>query len=226
MPIYAWVIEHPEGVIVIDTGETARTSEPGYFPGWQPYFRNIRMAVPPEQEIGPQLRARGIPPEEVRWVIMTHLHTDHAGGIGHFPKSEILIERHAYAAAQGFAGKLNGFLPQHYPTWLAPRLIALDAAPYKNFPGSVTLTKAGDVVLVPTPGHTATHLSVILRDGEGAYFFAGIPPIRSRICSTALLMACRRMRMWRAKRTLIFRRSHQNTNRLFAQPRPRSRSAP
>jgi hypothetical protein len=32
LPIYAWVIEHVEGMIVVDTGETARTSESGYFP--------------------------------------------------------------------------------------------------------------------------------------------------------------------------------------------------
>src|SRR5689334_2641590 len=31
LPIYAWAIETDEGVIVVDTGETARTSEPGYF---------------------------------------------------------------------------------------------------------------------------------------------------------------------------------------------------
>ena len=37
LPIHAWAIEHPEGVIVVDTGETARTSEPGYFPRWHPF---------------------------------------------------------------------------------------------------------------------------------------------------------------------------------------------
>ena len=36
MPIYAWVIEHSEGVIVVDTGETARTAIPGYFPAGHP----------------------------------------------------------------------------------------------------------------------------------------------------------------------------------------------
>ena len=36
LPIYAWVIEHPEGIIVVDTGETARATEPGYFPWWHP----------------------------------------------------------------------------------------------------------------------------------------------------------------------------------------------
>ena len=39
LPIYAFVIEHPEGLIVVDTGETARVAEPGYFPWWHPYFR-------------------------------------------------------------------------------------------------------------------------------------------------------------------------------------------
>ena len=27
LPIYTWVIEHPEGLIVVDTGETARTAD-------------------------------------------------------------------------------------------------------------------------------------------------------------------------------------------------------
>lgn len=39
LPILAWAIEHPEGLIVVDTGETARSSEPGCFPRWHPYFR-------------------------------------------------------------------------------------------------------------------------------------------------------------------------------------------
>ena len=61
LPIYAFAIEHPEGVIVVDTGETARTSEPGYFPRWQPFFRfAVREHVRPEQEIGPQLKQLGI----------------------------------------------------------------------------------------------------------------------------------------------------------------------
>jgi N-acyl homoserine lactone hydrolase len=38
LPIYARVIEHPEGLIVVDTGETARVAEPGYFPWWHPYY--------------------------------------------------------------------------------------------------------------------------------------------------------------------------------------------
>ncbi|MCB0838408.1 MAG: N-acyl homoserine lactonase family protein, partial [Bacteroidetes bacterium] len=36
MPVYVYVIEHPEGIIVIDTGENAHVKEPDYFEdaGW------------------------------------------------------------------------------------------------------------------------------------------------------------------------------------------------
>jgi len=53
VPIYAWIIEHEEGIIIVDTGETARTSESGYFPRWQPYYKlAVHFQVKPEQEIG------------------------------------------------------------------------------------------------------------------------------------------------------------------------------
>src|SRR6476661_1024173 len=63
LPIYAFAIEHPEGVVVVDTGETARSTEPGYFPRWHPYYRyGLRLQVTPEQEIRPQLARLGIAP--------------------------------------------------------------------------------------------------------------------------------------------------------------------
>jgi glyoxylase-like metal-dependent hydrolase (beta-lactamase superfamily II) len=35
------------------------------------------------------------------------------------------------------------------------------------------LTRAGDVILLSTPGHTAHHLSVLVRDGDLSYILAG-----------------------------------------------------
>jgi len=174
LPIYAWVIEHPEGLIVVDTGETARVAEPGYFPRWHPYFRRgLQERVRPEKEIGPQLANRWLDPQQVRWVVLTHLHTDHAGGLHHFPTSEILIDPREYAAASGLGGRLRGFLPNRLPDWLQPRFIDFAPVPCGPFDQSLPLTAAGDVVIVPTPGHTAGHVSVILRADGVTYFLAG-----------------------------------------------------
>jgi glyoxylase-like metal-dependent hydrolase (beta-lactamase superfamily II) len=122
LPIYAFVIEHPEGVIVVDTGETSRVSEPGYFPRWQPFFRlAVREQVQPAQEIGPQLEQLGILPSDVRRVVMTHLHTDHAGGLHHFPDNEILVSRDELEYAGDYVGVFAATRTSAGPPGFAPR---------------------------------------------------------------------------------------------------------
>ena len=173
LPIYAWVIEHPEGVILVDTGESAKAASTNYFPSWHPFLKNAIFHVKPEQEVGGQLQKIGIHPNDVRWVILTHLHTDHAGGLHHFPKSDILVVRQAFEIASGFVGQVRGFLPQHWPSWFAPKLIELAPNPFGVFPSSFKLTNTGDVMIVPTPGHTDYHVSVVLQDSDFSYSFAG-----------------------------------------------------
>jgi glyoxylase-like metal-dependent hydrolase (beta-lactamase superfamily II) len=164
LPILAWLIEHPEGLIVVDTGETARASEPGYFPAWHPYHRRcVRMSVQPDDEIGPQLRARGFDPRDVRWVVLTHLHTDHAGGLAHFPDSEIVVTQAEFEYAKGRRGRLRGYPNSRWPDWLDPTFAA---APH-------ALTAAGDVRLEPTPGHTPGHIAVTVDTGDAFVILAG-----------------------------------------------------
>jgi glyoxylase-like metal-dependent hydrolase (beta-lactamase superfamily II) len=174
LPIWAWAIEHPEGVIVVDTGETARVMEPGWFPRWHPYFRTaVKFDVSPEQEIGPQLRERGIEPGDVRKVVLTHMHTDHSGGLSHFPDAEILVSSSEMRVASGTMGKLRGFLPHRWPHWFDPTTYEPTGAPFGPFEESFPVTEAGDVVIVPTAGHTPGHVSVVLDEGNRAVFFAG-----------------------------------------------------
>lgn len=174
LPIFAWVIEHPEGLIVVDTGETARVSESGYFPAWHPFFRRgLEARVTSADEIGPQLEDRGLDPRQARWVVLTHLHTDHAGGLHHFPNSEILIDPREYTAASGMGGRLRGYLPNRWPAWLCPTFIDFAPVPVGPFEQSMPLTAGGDIVIVPTPGHTVGHVSVVVRTDEVTYFLAG-----------------------------------------------------
>jgi N-acyl homoserine lactone hydrolase len=174
IPIIAWVIEHPEGVIVVDTGETSRVSSPDYFPAWHPFFRTAaRFDVKPEDEIGPQLRKLGIAPDDVQTVVLTHLHTDHAGGLHHFPKSKIFVAAQEYQGALGFSGQVMGYLPHRWPDWFAPVAIPFAPIEFGPFPRSFPVTAAGDVMIVPTPGHTRGHVSVIVQADGLSYFLAG-----------------------------------------------------
>jgi N-acyl homoserine lactone hydrolase len=174
LPIYAFAIEHPEGVIVVDTGETARTSDREYFPTWHPYYRyGLREWVAPEEEIGPQLERLGIRPSDVRTVVLTHLHTDHAGGLHHFPHNEILVSRSDLEVASGRRGRLRGYPNNRFPRLFDPNVLDLRPEPYGPFPQSLKLTQAGDVTVVPVHGHTPGQIGVIVEEGDHAVFLAG-----------------------------------------------------
>jgi N-acyl homoserine lactone hydrolase len=174
LPIYAFAIEHAEGVIVVDTGEDARASQRSYFARWHPGVRAFREWVEPDEEIGPQLERLGIRPGDVRWVVMTHLHTDHAGGLRHFPDNEILVTRSELEFASGLGGRLRGYVAnKHWPAWFNPTVIELDPEPFGPFPQSLRLTEAGDVTLVPVPGHTPGQIGLLVDEGDHSVFLAG-----------------------------------------------------
>jgi N-acyl homoserine lactone hydrolase len=171
LPTYAWAIEHPEGVIVVDTGEAAHLKS---LPRWHPYFQfAVRFDVEPEQEVGPQLRRFGIAAGDVKMVVLTHLHIDHDGGLSHFQPNRIIASGDEVARASGVRGALLGYLPSRWPKWFDPEPIAWQPSPYGPFTQSARLTTTGDVIAVPTPGHTPGHLSVIVNDGEAQIMLAG-----------------------------------------------------
>lgn len=172
LPTYAWLIDHPEGSIVVDTGQgthllsTARSLHP--YLRWEVMFR-----IEPDEEIGPQLRRLGVKTRDVKRVVLTHLHMDHDGGLAHFPDSEILVSRRELQTARGWMGRTRGYLPNRWPAWFAPSTLDFTAESFGPFTATRRLTKAGDVIAVATPGHTAHHLSVVVMDEGVTYVIAG-----------------------------------------------------
>jgi N-acyl homoserine lactone hydrolase len=169
MPIWVMIIEHPEGIFVIDTGENADVNNPGYFKS-SGMFANwfdttqFKFKVDTQEEIGPQLNALGIPIERIRAVILTHLHLDHIDGLKYFPSTPIIVSRREWE-------KPFGDLPKLYPSWFKPDLVDLSDQ-FEVFERAQYLTHSRDLLLVETPGHTPHHCSVVLRGDDCAIFFA------------------------------------------------------
>ncbi|GAB3641612.1 N-acyl homoserine lactonase QqlR [Spirosoma arcticum] len=171
MPIWVWVIEHPEGVLVIDTGETSDVLKPDYFDKTGKINRFVnkkafRFAIGREQEIDRQLVQLGITPDRIRRVVMTHLHLDHTDGLRYFPKTEIVVARPEFE-------RPYSNLPELYPSWFKPHLVDYKTDQIAGFSQSAPLTDAGDVLLVATPGHTHHHSSVLFQADDVHYLFAG-----------------------------------------------------
>jgi N-acyl homoserine lactone hydrolase len=175
LPIHAWLIEHPEGNILVDTGETAQVAQPGYLPAWHPFFRlAASFLVHSEDELGPQLKKAGIFWDQIRTVVLTHLHTDHVNGLRHLPlAARFLAARGEIESAKGRFGQAMGYLAHHWPQWFRPEPIEFEERRFGPFERHMALTQARDVVIVPTPGHTPHHVSVIVDCGDVAIFLAG-----------------------------------------------------
>ena len=152
LPIYVFAVEHREGVILIDSGANAGLKR---LPRWHPYFQlAVKFDLEPEQEAGPQLRALGVGPSDVRLIVLTHLHIDHDGGLAAFPGARVLVSAGERAAAAGVMGRLNGYLPQRWPSHFDPEPLVFADEPYGPFARSRRLTADGALVALPTPGHT------------------------------------------------------------------------
>jgi N-acyl homoserine lactone hydrolase len=176
-PIVAFLVEHPgAGHVLIDTGFHASIADSprsnlGRFTSM--IYRDIDMR--PEQSVEAQLRDKGIRASDVRAVIMTHLHPDHASAIVDFPDSTFLLSDHEWeAAADG--GPRDGYVKSQFDHGFDYRLLDFDSDDANSFSGfarSLDVFGDGSVRVVFTPGHTLGHLSVVLRTESGEVLVAG-----------------------------------------------------
>lgn len=169
LPVPAFLIEHPgAGPLLIDTGlhpscAGGARANMGVIGG---LIYEIRMEH--DQALRFQLPARGIQSSEVRLVIMTHLHIDHASAVSEFPQATFVIDRREWdAAAHG--GFRRGYHTRQFDHAFDWRTIDFEADAVDSFSAfarSVDLLGDGSIRLVSTPGHTAGHVSVVVRTAQ------------------------------------------------------------
>jgi N-acyl homoserine lactone hydrolase len=172
MPIWVWVIEHPEGIIVIDTGDIEESTHMDFYKN-ETFGTRLRLKamsnkrkISKQDELDAQLISLGIRPEKVSKVVLTHLHGDHTDGLKFFPDNEIIVNEAEYR-------KPYGNLPTTYPRWFSPTLVGFLKDRIDFFDIAYPVTKSEDVLLIPTPGHTYHHSSVLLKTDNEHILFAG-----------------------------------------------------
>lgn len=176
-PALVVAIRHPEhGVILFDTGYTTRFfTETARFPA-SLYARATPVTCSPDDSAAAQLAAAGVAPEEVRAVVVSHLHADHVGGARDFPAARFVLARGALATAlavRGFrshSALRHGVLPGLLPDDLPERALAAEDHPtahpaLPHLPSGFDLLGDGRLIAIPLPGHTDGHLGLLVRTG-------------------------------------------------------------
>ncbi|WP_431213035.1 N-acyl homoserine lactonase family protein [Puia sp. P3] len=172
MPIWVWVIEHPEGIVVVDTGDIEASAHRQFYNDETILSKltlrvmSNRRNISKHDELDAQLLRLGIRPDQVSKVVLTHLHGDHTDGLKFFPGNEIIVNEAEYR-------KPYGNLPTTYPKWFAPTLVNFSKNRVDQFDSAFPLTRSEDLLLVPTPGHTHHHASVLLKTDSAHILFAG-----------------------------------------------------
>ena len=171
------VIESPDELVLVDTGIGNKESEK-----FHKLYGIENAGNPTRLEDG--IKAAGFMPDDIGIVLCTHLHFDHAGG-NTFKDSEGNIrpafQNARYVVQRGefdFAHSGNERIRASY---LRQNFDPIEEAGLWDFVEGATEIIPG-VKVLPTPGHTPFHQSVVIEsDGETACFLADVCPTAAHI---------------------------------------------
>jgi glyoxylase-like metal-dependent hydrolase (beta-lactamase superfamily II) len=166
VPIHAYLVEHPRGRVLVDTGISPAQAQ------HRDYYRDSifdylldedEYDLPAGQTITEQLGRYGLSAEDVDTVVLTHLHEDHIGNLDAFPHARVLVGRTEYEARDA---RMLGAIPVVYEKSLASvrrwNPVDFTGPQMPGFDGSFDVFGDGKVVLVPTPGHSPGSTSVLV----------------------------------------------------------------
>jgi N-acyl homoserine lactone hydrolase len=159
VPTTVGIIEHPRhGLILWDTGINDVVADPERGEAyWGPGIRDAfgAHAFTPEHAIDAQLKRLGYRPEDVRYVVYSHLHLDHAGGMSYFPQAIHVVQRHEIRYALWPD-------PWTKPVYCQSDFRDIRKLDILELDGDSDLFDDGSMRLLVTPGHSPGHQSLVL----------------------------------------------------------------
>jgi glyoxylase-like metal-dependent hydrolase (beta-lactamase superfamily II) len=156
-PVPVFLIEHPKGRVVFDTG-----LHPDVQRDPDGRLGMLAKVFPAEfragEEVAARLAARDVAADRVDTVILSHLHFDHAGGLATLPNARVVVQRREWEAGQDDErAQALSFAAQDYRH--GHELLLVD--------GEYDVFGDGRVVCLPTHGHTPGHQSLRVRLDSG-----------------------------------------------------------
>lgn len=145
-PSYAHAVEHPGGIFLFDNGAGVGNAE--VESTFSPRVRPIDRAL---EEVGISLA-------DVTGAANCHLHFDHCGQNARLLGMPIFVQRTEWTMV-------------HEPDYTVPEWVDVPGLTYELLDGEIEV--APGLRLVPTPGHTAGHQSLIVDTPDGAIVLAG-----------------------------------------------------
>ncbi|MGM0575832.1 MAG: MBL fold metallo-hydrolase [Myxococcota bacterium] len=176
------VIEHPtEGVILYDTGYSQRfLDETRALPG-SIYGRVTPVTLPPGASAPEQLQARGISPDDVRTIVISHFHADHVAALRDFPRARYVYFDRAWRRLRGrgrWRSLLKGVLPALVPPDFEERSRPVEAGRLAPLPPECAPFERGvdllgdrSLLAVELPGHARGQLGLFVADEDGRRWF-------------------------------------------------------
>jgi glyoxylase-like metal-dependent hydrolase (beta-lactamase superfamily II) len=163
------LVETEQGLALVDTGlglhDYASPSPIVRF-----FQKDFGIEIDPELAAVRQVARLGYHPQDVRHIILTHLHFDHAGGLPDFPQVQVHVHRHEYEAMLHPRGWIELAYDRldfaHGPRW---ELYEQRTCTWLGW-DAIRLPFSIEMYLIPLFGHTRGHCGVALRDGDGWLF--------------------------------------------------------
>lgn len=168
LPIRAFVITHPRGDVLVDSGLPLEAIEDPDHWSWLQY---ATWSATPANHVRAQIETAGLDPAAIRYVVQSHLHYDHIGGIGHFPGAQFIVHRREWQ----YAHQPSDWISRSaYPLADIDRpgvdWRQLDLTPEDR---ELDLYGDGRIRIVFSPGHAVGQLSVVARLDDRTVLITG-----------------------------------------------------